>query len=126
MLKRNMEQTLLTKDIIRIYHQQKARRKLFNLSIIFCEKHVINKQTNKGDSKQNGTLHFQLHNIVQNKAFPCVFTAMSSSTFIFHTASFPSVKTECGQGLTISVLKYIYIYNFSFSSKLNKNVGRSI
>lgn len=68
---------------------------------------------------------FQLHNIVQNKAFPCVFTAMSFSTF----ACFLSVCAEDGHGLTISVLKYIYlyIYNFSFFlQNVNKNAGRSI
>lgn len=34
-------------------------------------------------SKRNGILYFQQQNIIQNKAFHCVFTAMSPPLLVF-------------------------------------------
>lgn len=131
-----MEQTLFTKDIRRIYHpkkqnktKKKARRKLLNLPILFVKNTLTKKKKKKKKIKNkmafyisNNTVLYKIRHFLVcllQRLFPLYLLLVS-------TTSFPSVKTEHGHGLTISVLKYIYIYNFSFLQNSDKNAGRSI
>lgn len=67
---------------------------------------VCNDETDKLASK------FKSMHIVQNKAFPCVFTAISLSYSASITCFFSSVKSKDRHRHTIFMLKYIYIYMY--------------
>lgn len=103
-----MEQTLLSKDIIRIYHKKKGKEKTAQLTNNFFLKKKKKKIQNKmAFYISNDTILYKIRHFLVC-LLQCLFLPFS-----LHYSFFPWYKTEYGHGETISVLKYIYIYNFS-------------